>query len=298
MKNIYRKLELAIYEISKDILNTDIGDNIETIAFYSENLNMSLGTVQKAIQYLNDNNIIQTQKKGKLGTVLNFIDYKKILEVLKLKYLLCVMPITYSQRYKKIMNNIDENLKTPIPLYFSHMRGGYIRLKLIEESVYHFGVTSKLAALKAISSGMNLEIIQSFGPKTYVTKHVILKNRNNIINKIGIDIESNDHIFLTNFNFQKNENLKFIEIKYSEVIEKLLDHTIDAAIWNYDDVLDKQSYLNQNGIIIEDLNDNAENLLATESVIVINKNNNIIKNMFKIFFDKENFKLIDEEEEK
>lgn len=242
---------------------------------------------------LTDIKAIDLKKKGKYGTVIENIDYKKLLEILKINYLLCVMPITYSQRYKKIMDNITNSLKIPIPLYFSHMRGGYVRQKLIEEGVYHFGVVSKLAAQNAIDSGFNLEIIEEFGPRTYVTKHVILKKKDCKVINVGKDSESNDHIFLTNFNFQKNENIKIIDIKYSEVIENLIAKKIDAAIWNYDDVLDKMIHLEKHGIVIEELNENEGNLLATESVIVIKKGNEVIKNIFKKFFDKEKFKLID-----
>lgn len=291
--NTIGKLDKAILGLSKDILTRDIEDNLDTITNYSDSLNLSLGTIQKALTNLTDNNVIKLKKKGKYGTVIENIDFKKLLETLKINYLLCVMPITYSQRYKKIMDNIATSLKIPIPLYFSHMRGGYVRLKLIEENVYHFGVVSKLAAINLIKMGFNLEIIQEFGLRSYVTKHVILKRKNCQVVTVGADIESNDHIFLTNLNFQKNENIKTVEIKYSEVIENLIDKKIDAAIWNYDDVLDKMVHLEKHGIEIEDLHENEENLLATESVIVIKKDNEIIKNVFKKFFDKEKFKLID-----
>ncbi|MCX3066844.1 YhfZ family protein [Cetobacterium somerae] len=287
------KLQKAIVGLSKDILGREIDDNLDTITNYSEYLELSLGTIQKALKELTDKKVIDLKKKGKYGTVIENIDYKNLLKVLKVDYLLCVMPITYSQRYKKIMDNITNSLKIPIPLYFSHMRGGYVRLKLIEEGVYHFGVVSKLAAQNAIDSGFDLEIIEQFGPRTYVTKHVILKRKNGEVVNVGKDPESNDHIFLTNFNFQKNENINFVDIKYSEVIENLIDGKIDAAIWNYDDVLDKMIHLEKHGIVIEELNENEGNLLATESVIVIRKDNQIIKNIFKKFFDKEKFKLID-----
>lgn len=293
MNNQTGKLQKAIIGLSKDILSREIENNLDTIVNYSENLELSLGTIQKALKELTDIKAIDLKKKGKYGTVIENINYKKLLEILKINYLLCVMPITYSQRYKKIMDNITSSLKIPIPLYFSHMRGGYVRQKLIEEGVYHFGVVSKLAAQNAIDSGFNLEIIEEFGPRTYVTKHVILKRKDCKVINVGKDSESNDHIFLTNFNFQKNENIKIIDIKYSEVIENLIAKKIDAAIWNYDDVLDKMIHLEKHGIVIEELNENEGNLLATESVIVIKKGNEVIKNIFKKFFDKEKFKLID-----
>ncbi len=293
MNNQTGKLQKAIIGLSKDILSREIENNLDTIVNYSENLELSLGTIQKALKELTDIKAIDLKKKGKYGTVIENINYKKLLEILKINYLLCVMPITYSQRYKKIMDNITSSLKIPIPLYFSHMRGGYVRQKLIEEGVYHFGVVSKLAAQNAIDSGFNLEIIEEFGPRTYVTKHVILKRKDCKVINVGKDSESNDHIFLTNFNFQKNENIKIIDIKYSEVIENLIAKKIDAAIWNYDDVLDKMIHLEKHGIVIEELNENEGNLLATESVIVIRKGNEVIKNIFKKFFDKEKFKLID-----
>lgn len=287
------KLQKAIEGLSKDILGREIENNLDTIINYSEHLELSLGTIQKALKELTDIKVIDLKKKGKYGTAIESIDYKKLLQVLKVDYLLCVMPITYSQRYKKIMDNIANSLKIPIPLYFSHMRGGYVRLKLIEEGVYHFGVVSKLAAQNAIDSGFNLEIIEEFGARTYVTKHVILKRKDCRIVNVGKDPESNDHIFLTDFNFQKNENIKFIDIKYLEVIENLINEKIDAAIWNYDDVLDKMIHLEKHGIMIEELTENEGNLLATESVIVIRKDNDVIKNIFKKFFDKGKFKLID-----
>lgn len=293
MNNQTGKLQKAIIGLSKDILSREIENNLDTIVNYSENLELSLGTIQKALKELTDIKAIDLKKKGKYGTVIENINYKKLLEILKINYLLCVMPITYSQRYKKIMDNITSSLKIPIPLYFSHMRGGYVRQKLIEEGVYHFGVVSKLAAQNAIDSEFNLEIIEEFGPRTYVTKHVILKRKDCKVINVGKDSESNDHIFLTNFNFQKNENIKIIDIKYSEVIENLIAKKIDAAIWNYDDVLDKMIHLEKHGIVIEELNENEGNLLATESVIVIRKGNEVIKNIFKKFFDKEKFKLID-----
>lgn len=287
------KLQKAIEGLSKDILGREIENNLDTIINYSEHLELSLGTIQKALKELTDIKVIDLKKKGKYGTAIESIDYKKLLQVLKVDYLLCIMPITYSQRYKKIMDNIANSLKIPIPLYFSHMRGGYVRLKLIEEGVYHFGVVSKLAAQNAIDSGLDLEIIEEFGPRTYVTKHVILKRKNGKVLNVGKDSESNDHIFLTDFNFQKNENIKFVDIKYSEVIENLIDGKIDAAIWNYDDVLDKMIHLEKHGIMIEELTENEGNLLATESVIVIRKDNDVIKNIFKKFFDKGKFKLRD-----
>lgn len=292
--NKYKKIEMGTIELAKDILSREIEENIDTIIHYSEKFNLSLGTIQKSLTLLSEKNIVKLVKMGKYGTKIEKIDYKKLLNILGYEHLLCVMPITYSSRYKKIMDSINDSFKIPISLYFSHMRGGYVRLKLIEQGVFQFGVVSKLAAQEAITSGLNLEIIEEFGPRTYVTKHVILKRKDGLVKRVGVDLESNDHTFLTNLNFQKNENIIFKEIKYSEVIEKLIDKTIDAAIWNYDDVLDKLILLEKNNIIIEELKDESGvSLLATESVIVIPKNNRIIKTLFNKFFDKENFKLID-----
>ncbi|MGL6064537.1 MAG: YhfZ family protein [Fusobacteriaceae bacterium] len=292
MKSRTGKLQQAIVGLAKDILSREKHDNLDTIKNYSENLEISLGTIQKALKELTEEKLVDLKKKGKYGTVIENVDYKNLLKVLNTNYLLCVMPETYSKRYKKIMDNISKSLKIPIPLYFSHMRGGDVRLKLIEEGVYHFGIVSKLAAQNAIDSGIKLEIIEEFGLRTYVTKHVILKRKNCTVLKVGKDLESNDHIFLTNSNFQKNENIKMVNIKYSEVIENLIEKKIDAAIWNYDDVLDKLIHLKKHGIVMEELNENEKNLLATESVIVVRKDNEIIKKIFKKFFDKKKIKLI------
>ena len=293
MKKKQKEIEKGIYELLKDILSREEGENIDTIMNYSQNFKLSIGTVQKVLTELVDNRVVSLKKMGKNGTKLEKVNYEKLLERMKYEYVLCVMPITYSSRYQVIMDNINDNFKLPVPLYFSHMRGGHTRMKLIENGVFHFGVVSKLAAKTAIEDGSNLEIIEEFGPRTYVTKHVILKRKNETIKVIGMDSESDDHVFLTNLNFQKNENIRIKEIKYSDVIAKLIDKTIDAAVWNYDDILDKSVLLEKNNIVIEELSDTTgQSLLATESVIVIKKDNIIIKILFEKFFDKENFKLL------
>lgn len=293
MEKGYKKIEQGILNIAKDLLGREIEDNLDTVANYSKRFGLSLGTVQKALLILEEKEVVTIKRKGKMGSVIEGIDYDKLFKIIDLRYLLCVMPITYSTRYRKIMEHISSNLEITLPLYFSHMRGGDVRLNLIAEGVYQFGVVSKLAAQNAINSGLNLDIIADFGPKSYVTKHVILR-RDSEIRNIGRDHESNDHFFLTNLNFQKNENLKIMDIKYSEVIEKLLDSTIDAAIWNYDDVLDKLVHLKNNNIIVEELEENPLNTLATESVIVARRDDTVIKNIFHHFFRMDNLKILEE----
>ncbi|MGL5099683.1 MAG: YhfZ family protein [Fusobacteriaceae bacterium] len=293
MNKGYKKIEQGILNIAKDLLEREVGNNLDTMANYSKRFSLSLGTIQKALLILEEKQVVTIKRKGKMGSLIMGINYDKLFKIIDLRYLLCVMPITYSTRYKKLMEHINSNLKITIPLYFSHMRGGDVRLNLIDEGVYQFGVVSKLAAQNAINSGLDLDIIADFGPKSYVTKHVILKKKSEIKN-IGRDHESNDHFFLTNLNFQKNENLKIVDIKYSEVIENLLDKTIDAAIWNYDDVLDKILHLKNNNIVVEDLEENSINILATEAVIVARSDDTVIKNIFHHFFKMDNLKILEE----
>lgn len=283
MEKSYRKIEQGIFSIAKDLLGSQVGENLDTVTSYSEKLSLSLGTVQKALTLLCDKEIITLKKKGKMGSEIESIDYTKLFHLLSLQYLLCVMPTTYSVRYRKIMEYMEESLKIPVPLYFAHMRGGEIRTKLIAEGVYNLGIVSKLAALSAIKDGMELEIVKELGPQSYVTKHVILK-RQGEVRRVGRDQESSDHFFLTNLNFQKNENIEIVNISYSQVIEKLLEGTIDAAIWNYDDVLDKMVHLKNHDIVVEELEANPFNDLATESVVVIKKGDTVMENIFYQFF--------------
>lgn len=289
MKKGYKKIEQGIVNIAKDLLGREVGKNVDTIASYSERFDLSLGTIQKAFLSLETEGVIGIKRKGKSGSELEKIDINKLLKIIDLRFLLCVMPVTYSARYKKLMESINENLLIPLPLYFSHMRGGDVRLNLVAEGVYSCGITSRLAADIGIKSGMNLEIIAKFGPKSYLTKHVILK-RENGVKKIGRDYQSNDHFFLTNLNFSKDINLEIIDIKYSDIIENLLDGTIDAAIWNYDDIVDRIDYLQKNGIIVEELKEDAINSLATEAVIVVKGDNSVMKNIFTHFFEKDKLK--------
>lgn len=279
-----QKIEIAKLKILEDILKREIGEKLETVTNYSENFNLSLGTIQKALTLLLEENVIKLEKKGKWGSVITFIDYEKLLQMLGKKFLLCVMPITYSEKYKTLLSQLEKDFKLDIPVYFAHMRGGNTRLRLIENKIYDFGIVSKLAALKAIENGAEIEMIKEFGKESYVQKHIILK-RKKIGEKIkvGIDKESDDHVFLTNSYFLKESNIEFVDIRYSEVIEKIVDGTVDAAIWNYDDILNKEVLLKNNDIEYFDLLQNENNIYATEAVIVTQKDNRLIKNIFEYF---------------
>lgn len=280
-----QKIKIARLSLLNDILVRDSGDSLGRVSNYSEEFGLSLGTIQKALSQLEQENIITLEKHGKMGTLIQHINYKMVLKELGKNFILGVMPITYSQRYKWLLESIEKNLNVKIPIYFAHMRGGRVRLELVEKGIYDFAVVSKLAALKEIEEGKNIKIIYEFGPKTYVTKHVILKKtHNNNTLKIGIDKESDDHTYLTKLNFKNLISDNFVDIRYSEVIENLINGIIDVAIWNYDDVLDKEIFLKKYGIELIDLEINPDNILATEGVIVTKGNNLVIKNIFKKFF--------------
>ena len=93
----------------------------------------------------------------------------------------------------------------------------YVRLKLIEEGVYHFGVVSKLAAKTAIDSGFDLEIIEQFGQMCirdrYTTLEVIEK-ASEYVDLFLFDIkqiDSDKHFHWTGVRNERIlENLKYL----------------------------------------------------------------------------------------
>ena len=56
------KLQKAIVGLSKDILGREIDDNLDTITNYSEHLELSLGTIQKALRELTDKKLFDLKK--------------------------------------------------------------------------------------------------------------------------------------------------------------------------------------------------------------------------------------------
>src|SRR5699024_10931324 len=100
------------------------------------------------------------------------------------------------------------------------------------------------AAEKMIEEDREIKIVKSFGDYSYLSRHVLLfsEKSSTEINdgmRVGIDSDSLDHVTLTK-EMVKNKEVEFVEIPSNQLIFGLREGQIDAGVWNYDEIIDKQ----------------------------------------------------------
>ena len=272
---LLKKNGQAIINIAKAFLEINIGDRMDSIPEYSKKFELSVGTIQKGIKFLEDEKMVTLERKGHMGTTVKNIKYEKLLNYAGISTVVCVMPLPYSKRYEGLATGLKKCFSDKkIPFYFAHMGGADIRINFLEKGLYDFAIVSKLAANQAIKSGKKIEIAYEFGENTYVDKHVLFKNENTVIKKVGIDPDSKDQYLLTKDYFKGNDDIELVKINYNKIPELLKRGIIDATVWNLDEI--KEQNMN---IQYEELKNKTQVNLANEAVLVVKQNDSALKNI-------------------
>lgn len=144
---------------------------------------------------------------------------------------------------------------------------------------YDFAIVSRMAADQVIrEKKLPLKIIKSFGPQSYLGAHVILfhdKDKHKIEDgmKVGIDWDSIDQTKLTNEVCQ-NHKVEFVPMNYNQITKAIRNGTIDAAVWNEDEIVDKVMDISYEVIKSGDNQDR-------EAVMVVSQENGTIASILE-----------------
>jgi hypothetical protein len=271
--------------IAKELLALNEGARIGTIKDYTEKFQVARGTVQGALKLLEKNRTIMLESRGHLGTFLTGIDYERLCEFADIGTIMGVMPLPYSKLYEGLATGLYRSMEEKkISFGLAYMRGAKTRLKALEKGRYDFAIVSKLAALHAIKENMNIEIAMHFGKNSYVNDHVIVfgdSSKKAIEDgmKVGIDISSIDHYLLT-LKQCSSKNIQTVELAYNQIISKLVNREIDAAVWNIDEIIEqkiniKYCPLDKNNCEKDD----------TEAVLVVKRDNEFLTKLLKRFIN-------------
>jgi hypothetical protein len=272
---LLKKNGQAIINIAKAFLEINIDTRMDSIPKYAEKFELSVGTIQKAIKFLEDEKMVTLERKGHLGTVVKSIKYEKLLNYAGISTIVCVMPLPYSKRYEGLATGLKQCFADKnIPFYFAHMGGAGIRINFLEKGLYDFAIISKLAAEQAIKSGQKIEIAFEFGKNTYVSSHVLFKRDNITIKKVGIDPNSQDQCLLTTDHFKDNNDIEMVKINYNKIPELLKRGIIDATVWNLDEIEEQNMKINY-----DELENKALVNLANEAVLIVKQNDSALKNI-------------------
>lgn len=290
------KKGVIVNYLASDLLQLKKGDKMPSISEYQIKYDVARGTVQNALNYLKTEEALKTKSSGHLGTFIEEINYAILQEYALSEAILGTMTLPYSRLYEGMATGIYEEFKdNNIKLNLAYIRGSKERVRSITMKTYRFAVVSRFAAKRAIEQGEPIEVAVDFGKNTYLSGHVLLFA--NLANdqirdgmKVAIDYSSLDQQMLTKDNIQDKE-VTLVEMPGHQIIHSLKSHQIDAGIWNFDEIRDKN---------YEDLNyvNLTENKLATEmgaSVVICHQEDSSMKAFFAKSFQKEKVITIQED---
>ena len=269
------KRDRAILYIAREIVFSKIGERIPSVVEYSERYDISVGLIQKAIVFLQNENAVSFEKRGVLGSFVKSINNEILLEKSDFGSLVGVMPLPYSKRYEGLATGIKNNFeKCKLDYYFAYMSGSEVRLNLLRKGTYDFAVVSKLAYELAKKKYNDIEAVFEFGEKSYVSKHVLLKAEGvKKVNKIGVDRNSEDQKYMTKecLNFT---NPEYVEIDYNETLKLLKNKIVDAIVWNYYEIEEKQIKIDYDKLPESEIINK-----ASEAVLVVSSKNQNLKKL-------------------
>lgn len=237
-KNLLQKSGLATLEVAQILAKLNPGDRIPTVTELSEQCNMARGNIQIALNNLKQNQLIQLEPHGQHGTFATRIDYLALARYCSNTDLTCVMPMPYTLRYEGLASGLYAELnQNGVTGAIAFMRGSGHRIKCVEERRFHLCVMSQFAFDYYQQKGKDIQLIASFGPKSYVEQHRIFVRPHFDGNwtgcRVGIDESSVDQERLTRAVFA-DKNVQYVPLIYSQLIPFLRKGEIDAGLWSAD----------------------------------------------------------------
>lgn len=283
-----KKKGIIVNFLASDLLQKKKGDRVPSVTDYQTKYEVARGTIQNALSFLKDREAIKVKSHGHLGTFIEEINYSILQEYALSDTILGTMTLPYSRLYEGLATGIYDVFKeNNIKLNLAYIRGSKERVRSIVNKTYRFAVISKFAAEQAISTGEPIEISLDFGSHSYLSKHVLLfrdKNQKQIEKnmKIAIDYSSIDQQLLTK-SIIKDEQVEYVEMQGHQIISALQNGQIDAGIWNYDEIRDK-NHQGLHHVLLED--SQMERDMST-SVIITHVDDSSMNAFFQKSVDKE-----------
>lgn len=243
----YQKKGIALIYLAKKFFTLSVGDRVPTIDELCLDTNTSRGTMQNALETLKSDNAIKTLSRGHLGTYLLEQDQDKLLNYMDDRNVVCAMPLPYTKAYEGLGTGFYKSFENKkLSLNIAYVNGSVNRLNGLLNDRFDFIVTSGLTA-EYLENKYDIQMIELFPEGTNVSAHVIIHRKNTENYKfngikdgmnVGVDSHSIDYKLLTQ-GIVKNHKVNLIETPYNQMVQRIENGSIDVAIWNRDEVMEK-----------------------------------------------------------
>jgi len=239
-----KKTGIITNYIASELMALKKEDRLPIISDYQKRFGVSRGTVQNALNFLKEKGAIVCESRGQLGTFLVDIDYGILQTYAISGPVLGTMPLPYSRRYEGLATGLYAAFEAQdLRLNLAYVRGAKERIRLVCTDAYRFAIVSRFAAQEAMHRGEPVQIAVDFGNHTYLSQHVLVfadpgKERIEPGMKIGIDDSSPDQCAVIHL-LTLGMEVDLIEMPAHQLLSALRARKVDAGVWNYDEIADK-----------------------------------------------------------
>ena len=219
-QDFFKKNRFVVMCLARDLFSTDLDHRMKTVAEYSTQLNVSAGTVQKAIQLLVDEKCITTYFRGHLGNFLISKDNKKLWDYSGFGTLSGAMQIPLGVLAQGIATGICDCMEEKgIPFNCVFIQGSNTRLKGLEQHKYDFIIASYLTAQIIKKDYPSLEEVMKLPNCLYGGQYLLYfsDTQKTLIEDgmcVAVDPSSIDQFILTQMLCEGKKNIRFIETTY------------------------------------------------------------------------------------
>ncbi|MEU5973776.1 GntR family transcriptional regulator YhfZ [Streptomyces sp. NPDC047315] len=234
---------LAARQLAVLLLHQEADARLPRVRDFAEKLGCGNGTVQAALQLLEEAGAIETTARGHLGTFLVRSDRAALWRLSGLGTLLAAMPLPYSRRYEGLATGLRGAFEAAgAPFAITFMRGAGARTAALLEGKVDLVVLSRFAADRLLEDhpAGSVELVADFGPATYVGAHGVLLRKGASLTapglRVAVDPSSDDQRILTERAFAGRDDVRWVESSYMQLRDLLAQDRADATVWNLDEV--------------------------------------------------------------
>ncbi|MFH9267683.1 MULTISPECIES: GntR family transcriptional regulator YhfZ [unclassified Streptomyces] len=234
---------LAARQLAVLLLHHEPDTRLPRVRDFAQKLDCGNGTVQAALQLLEEAGAIATTARGHLGTFLVRSDRTVLWRLSGLGTLLAAMPLPYSRRYEGLATGLRSAFEEAgAPFAITFMRGAGARTAALLEGKVDLVVLSRFAADQLIAEHP-VELVADLGPATYVGAHGMLVRRGADLAapglRVAIDHASEDLRMLVERVFAGRDDIEWREASYMQLHDLFARNEVDATVWNLDEAQDR-----------------------------------------------------------
>lgn len=235
-QDFFLKNRYVIMCLARDLFSTELDQRLHTVDEYSEKLNVSRGTVQKALQLLVNEECITTYFRGHLGNYLISKDNEKLWEYSGFGTLSGAMPVPLGELAQGIATGICDCMKSKaVPFNCVFIQGGSTRLKGLHQHKYDFIIASCLTSQIIKETYPDLEIVMTLPDCTYGGRYLLYfadprKKQVEDGMRIAVDPSSIDQFVLTQMLCEGKKDIHYIETTYFDTHYCVKDGRADMTV--------------------------------------------------------------------